>query len=98
MQEYRIHSHNLQILPDGSLEKGTYYYRVSAQTANGVVDLVNMLKVYAPYMGNVIGIFWDSIPGAISYRVYRRPVNGVEKSILVDGSAYFYDTGIIEFE
>jgi len=98
MPEYRIDPYQLQILPEGMLQKGIYFYRVSAITADGVVDLVNTLKVYAPYTGNAIGIFWDSIPGSTSYRLYRRAGDGEEKSIFVSGSAFFFDTGAIEFE
>lgn len=98
MPEYRIDPYRLQILPDGMLPKGNYFYRVSACLVDSSVDLVNVLKVYAPYATNALGIFWDSVPGALSYRVFRRIGDGEEKSIIVSGSAYFFDTGVIEFE
>lgn len=65
---------------------------------SGEVDLANALKVHAKYQWNTIGIYWDDVPGADAYRVYRRGSDGREGSILVSPPAFFHDNGLIEFE
>lgn len=97
MNCYKIDPYRLQRLPDGELPKGNYYYRVVAVLADAEVDLANTLKVYAPYTNNSLGIFWDSVPGALSYRLYRRVEEGDEKFITVFDPAYFFDNGVAEF-
>lgn len=98
MEEYRLDISSLQVLPDGELPPGYYTYRVGAILPSGEVDLANSLKVFAKYRGNSIGIFWDEVPGAEAYRVYRRSGSELEGSILVDPPAFFHDNGLIEFE
>lgn len=98
MNYFKIDPYRLQILPDGELKRGNYYYRVVADVGDTKIDLANTLKVYAPYAGNSIGIFWDDIPGALSYRLYRRIEGGSEKYITTFGPAYFFDNGVVEFE
>jgi len=97
MKEYRIDPSQLRIMDEGSLPRGYYWYRVVAILSDGELDLANMLKCYAPYRGNSIGIFWDEVPEAEAYKVYRRAEGGVEGSILIDGPAFFHDNGVVEF-
>lgn len=97
MEEFRLQPTQLQVMNDGSLPNGYYWYRVVAILPASEVDLANMLMVFAQYPGNSIGIFWDEVPGAKAYRVYRRGVDGREGSILVDPPAFFHDNGLIEF-
>ena len=97
MEEFRLKPTYLQVLDDGSLPQGYYCYRVVAILSGSQLDLSNMLNVWAPHSGNSIGIFWDEVPGATAYRVYRREGDGEEGSILVPPPAFFYDNGLIEF-
>jgi len=97
MEGFRLDVTKLQVIDTGSLSGGYYYYRVAAILSNGEVDLANTLKVFAPYRGNSIGIFWDEVPGAEAYRVYRRRDSEAEGSILIVPPAFFYDTGVQEF-
>ena len=98
MDEYRLDVHRLQVSNDGWLPKGNYYYRVSAIVSGGNVDLANTLKVYAPHQDNSIGLFWDEVPDAEAYRVYRRGEDGIEGSVLIAPPAFFYDNGMVVFE
>ena len=98
MNEFRIDPTQLQVVPDGALPRGYYTYRVTAVLPLGELDLANMLRVYAPYRENSIGIFWDAVPGAEAYRVYRRGDDEEEGSILVNAPAFFHDNGLIQFE
>ena len=99
MEEFRLDISQLQVLPDGELPSGTYFYRVVGILPDGDgVESVNSLKVFAGYRGNSIGIFWDDVPGAEAYRVYRRGSDGREGSILISPPAYFFDNGLIQFE
>jgi len=98
--EYRIDVTQLQVLPDGNLPSGYYMYRVEAILSSGeVVDLANALYVFAKYRWNTIAIFWDEVPGAEAYRVYRRRegIDRGEGSLLIPPSSYFFDNGLIEF-
>ena len=96
MKQFYINSGALQVTPDGTLPGGYYWYRVTAILADGELDLANTLKVYAPHRANTIGIFWDDVPGAKTYRVFRRTEDGGEGFILVDSPAFFFDTGVQE--
>ena len=98
MEGFRIDATQLRVLPDGNLPRGYYWYRVAAVLPGGELDLANTLKVYAPYRLNTVGIFWDEVPGAETYRVYRRAENEGEGSILIDSPAFFHDNGLIQFE
>jgi len=95
MNEFRLNL--LQVLGDGSLPRGYYWYRVVAILPDCELDLANTLRVYAPFRGNSIGLFWDEVPGAETYRVIRRRDDEEEGSILVSSPAFFHDTGIQEF-
>ena len=94
MNEFLLDISRLQVSADGFLPRGNYYYRVVAILSDGEVDLANTLKVYAPYEGTSIGIFWDDVPGAQAYRVYRRGDDGMETSVLIDPPAFHYDNGL----
>lgn len=98
MNTFRIDPAQLQVVAEGSLPRGYYTYRVVAILPTGELDLANTLRVYAPYRGNSIGIFWDDVPGAKTYRVYRGGDDGVEGSILISAPAFFHDNGLIQFE
>jgi len=98
MNDFRIDPAQLQVVPDGELPKGYYWYRVRAILPDGELDLANTLRVFASYRGNSIGIFWDEVPGATAYRVYRGGDDGEEGSILIDPPAFFHDNGLIQFE
>lgn len=94
---YYIDPTQLQVLSDGSLPRGYYWYRVVAILPSGNLDLASTLKVYAPHRNNTVGIFWDDVPEAKTYKVFRRTENGEEGSILIDSPAFFFDNGLIEF-
>lgn len=98
MREYKLDVTQLQVLPDGELPGGTYWYRVVAVLPDGEVDLANCLRIFAQYRWNSIGIAWDEVPGAEAYRVHRRGSDGIEGSITVSPPAFFHDNGLIEFE
>ena len=87
-----------QVMDEGSLPGGYYWYRVVAILPGCELDLANTLRVYAPYRGNSIGIFWDEVPGAKAYRVFRGSDDEEEGSILISAPAFFHDNGLIQFE
>lgn len=94
---YYINVGQLQVLPEGALDRGYYHYTVRAILENSTLDLANTLKVYASYPKNSVGLFWDPVPGAIAYQLFRRTGDQVQ-SAMVYGPAYFFDTGHVEFE
>ena len=95
---YLIHVGQMQITPDGELPRGYYFYTVRAVMSDGTtLDLANTLKVYAPYSKNSVGLFWDQVPGADSYQLFRRTGEDIGK-IETYGPAYFFDNGLIEFD
>lgn len=96
--EYRLDISQLRVVPDGFLPNGTYWYQVTAILPDGGMDLSNCLKVVAKYRWNSISIFWDEVPGATAYRVYRRGVDGIGGSVLTNPPAFFHDNGLMEFE
>lgn len=98
MNEFTIDPTQLQVLADGSLPRGYYWYRVVAILPDRELGLANVLRVYAQYPGNSISIFWDEVPDAKAYRVYRGEDNEEEGSILIDPPAFFHDNGLIQFE
>ena len=95
MEEYRITL--TQVLDEGSLPAGNYWYRVVAILPGCELDLANTLRVFSRFNGSSIGLSWDDVPGAKMYRVYRRGDDEVEGSILVSSPAFFHDTGTQEF-
>lgn len=98
MKDYRLDVSKLRVLPDGELPSGTYWYRVEALLPGGEVDLANVLKVFCPYRANSVSLFWDEVPGAEAFRIYRRGSDGIEGSITVSPPAFFHDNGLISFE
>ena len=95
--ECRIDPFRLQLLDDGALPRGYYWYWVVAILPDKELDLANTLKVYAPHRNNTVGLFWEEVSGAVDYRLFRRAEDGEEGSILVGSPAFFYDNGMIEF-
>jgi hypothetical protein len=98
MKEFSIDVAQTQILDDGNLKKGYYWYRVAAVLDGVELVLANTLMAWAPHRGNTVSLYWDDVPGAEAYRVYRRSEDGREGSILVPAPAFFHDNGLIEFE
>ena len=98
MKEFSIDVSQTQIMGDGNLSRGYYWYRVAAVLQRGELNFANTLKVWAPHRGNTVSLYWDIVPGVESYRVYRRGEDGREGSILVPAPAFFHDNGLIEFE
>ena len=69
----------------GSLAAGTYYYRVTALTADG--ETLPSAEASATIgTGGAIRLNWGDIPNALSYRVYRRTVSATP-------DRYFTTTG-----
>jgi hypothetical protein len=97
MERFWLDISQLQILEDGELPRGMYYYSVVALLPDSEVESANTLKIYCPNPGNTVGIFWDDVPGAVGYRVIRRGSDGVEGSILIEPPAFFHDNGLIVF-
>ena len=94
-RKYYIDVDQLQILDDGSLPRGYYWYKVTAILNGERTEYSNTLKVYAPHKFNTIGLFWDGFADAV-YEIIRWTVE--EKGeIIVPGPPYYFDNGLIEF-
>ena len=98
MSDFNIDITRLQILSDGFLPSGYYWYRVVALLPGCELDLAsNTVKVFVPYRNNTIGLFWSPVPNAKTYKVFRRTEDGDAGYLLVDSPAFFYDNVLIEF-
>ncbi|HQU42081.1 MAG TPA: hypothetical protein PK867_04680, partial [Pirellulales bacterium] len=86
----------------GSLAAGTYWYAVTAITASGetTAPTVDESATVASGSSGEVIVVWNSVNGAIGYRIYRGPAGGVsggENTLvgIVDGSTTFYfDRGV----
>ena len=98
LDKYYIQADGLQIVDEGNLSTGYYTYFVQAILYDDTtVDLANSLRVFIRCNGSSIGICWDSVPNAESYRVTRWDNDGNEGSLVVVVPSFF-DNGYIQFE
>ncbi|MHB1865152.1 MAG: hypothetical protein ACYCPS_03245 [Candidatus Saccharimonadales bacterium] len=76
----------------GSLATGTYYYKITALTANGQTIGSNeeSIAVTSP---DTVGLSWTAVTGAASYDVYRGTTSGGENVYYNTTATSYTDTG-----
>lgn len=74
----------------GTLAAGTYFYQVSALTANGETNASNEQSVTTTGTTSSNTVSWGAVSGATGYRVYRGTVTGGENVYYALGNVTSY--------
>jgi hypothetical protein len=80
----------------GTLSPGLYYYVMTAMNANGETMAGNERIVSISAVTGEAGLFWQAIPGATGYRIYRGTSPGGENVLLAsvsDATTSYLDNG-----